>query len=204
MKRFYKLIATLALVAAPSNLLPLGEAMAAPSNHPSVGEAIHSKDYSLVVYTADGTRTAYAFGDLPKLTISGSTFTITTGVGTDPTVCPRTDYAVSDLLRFTLEDGDGASVSDAYWLVISLRDGTIEGYPFTDRPKITIKDDLFSVITAARTIDYAATSIDRFRVTDQYESGDANPLQQAADVNGDGTVDVADIATVISVMAGGK
>ena len=40
--------------------------------------------------------------------------------------------------------------------------------------------------------------IDRFRVTDHY---DAEHHAVNADVNGDGSVDVADISTVISVMA---
>ena len=119
-------------------------------------------DYNLVVYTAAGTRTAYAFGDHPRLTISGSTFTITTGDTKD-------DYAATDLARFTLEEQGGEPVAEAWWLIVSLRDGTIEGYPFADKPRITIAGDVFTVASAARTVDYAAAAIDRFTLADHHD-----------------------------------
>lgn len=96
-----------------------------------------------------------------------------------------------------LEDADDEIIEDTHWLVISLRDGTVEAHPFTDRPKITFKDGLFTVSSKTSTLNYAATDIDRFRLTDDYEGQAIN-----ADVNGDGSVDVADIATIIDVMAG--
>lgn len=96
-----------------------------------------------------------------------------------------------------LEEADDEIIEDTYWLVISLRDGTVEAFPFTDRPKITFKDGLFTVSSTGQTIRYAATDIDRFRLTDDYEGQVLN-----ADVNCDGSVDVADISTVIDVMAG--
>ena len=175
MKHFHKLLAALALVAA--TVLPC--------------HASDAEGYSLAMYTADGTRTVYTFSDHPMLTISGSTFTVTTHAG-------KASYAAASLRRFALEDSDGQAVDDAYWLVVSLRDGTIEAYPFTDRPSIIIKDGKFSVVTAARTVDYAATSIERFRVTDDFEDNHA----ANADVNGDGAVNVADIGAIIDVMAG--
>ena len=177
MKHFRKLLATLALVSA----------MTLPSH------ADDGKDYSLVMYTADGTRTAYALGDHPRLTISSSTFTVITNA-------EKTDYALPNLRRFLLEDSEGDAVENVYWLVISLRDGTIEGIPFTDRPKITINDDKFSVKSAAHNVDYVATNVGSFRVTDHF---DADSSDVNADTNGDGSVDVADISAVISVMAGG-
>ena len=174
MKHHLKLIAVLALALV----------MALPSL------ADNNKGYSLVVYNADGTRTAYASSDHPKLTINSTVFTVTTGEA-------KIDYPVSNLRRFTLEDADGEVINDTYWLVISLRDGTIEAYPFTDRPKITINDGTFTVSSTAHTVSYTATNVDRFRLTDRLEGQSVN-----ADVNGDGSVDVADIATIIDVMAG--
>ena len=96
-----------------------------------------------------------------------------------------------------MEDANGDVVNDSFWLVVSLRDGTIEAYPFTDRPKITISDGKFTVTSTTHTFSYAATNVDRFRLTDQINGNTVN-----ADVNNDGSVDVADIATVIDVMAG--
>lgn len=84
-----------------------------------------------------------------------------------------------------------------YWLVLSMRDGSTAAHPYADRPTITIKNGLFTVKTATNTTDYPATSIDRFRLTDSYVEPRLN-----GDVNGDGSVDIADIAAVISVMAG--
>lgn len=180
--------------------------------------------YSLVVYTADGSQKAYDFASNPRLTIIGQTFRITA----DGHV---TDYVASDLLRFTLEDAGGNLLPQSYWLVVSLRDGTIEGYPFANRPTVTIKDNLFKVTTTTHTVDYPAKSVERFRLTDSYDvptvDGDVNadgavdvadissvisvmasdgndPLSVRADVNGDGAVDVADIAEIISIMASGK
>ena len=152
-------------------------------------------DYSLVVYTADGQRTAYALNDHPRLTISGTTFTITTASA-------KADYAAADLLRFTIETGD-ETVEKAWWLVVSLKDGTIEGHPFADLPKITINASLFTVTSASRTVGYAATAIDRFRLTDSNDGHQPPGGPAGADVNGDGVTDVADIAAIISVMAQG-
>jgi hypothetical protein len=102
---------------------------------------------------------------------------------------------------FLLEDSEGDAIEDVYWLVISLRDGTIKGFPFTtDRPKITINDNKFSVRSTAYNVDYVATDVGSFRVTDHF---DADFSDVNADTNGDGSVDVADISAVISVMAGG-
>ncbi len=176
MKHFHKLLAALALIVA--TVLP--------------SHADDSKNYRLAMYTVDGTRTAYAFDDHPRLTIRDNTFTVTTEV-------EKKDYALADLRRFLLEGSEDDAVENVYWLVIHLRDGAFEGIPFTDRPTIIIKDDKFSVKCEAYNVDYAATDVGSFRVTDHFdaESPDVN-----ADTNGDGTVDVADIATVISVMAG--
>ena len=177
MNLLHKLLATLALAAATA--MPC--------------HAVDGKDYNLVAYTVGGTRTAFASGGHPKLIVSGSAFTITTDAA-------KSGYEGRDLLRFTLEDDSGEPLADAYWLVISLRDGTIEAVPFTDRPTITITGETFSVTSSARAIDYAATAVDRFRVADHY---DAEHHALNADVNGDGSVDVADIAAIISVMARG-
>ena len=98
--------------------------------------------------------------------------------------------------------GASAAGPAAYWLLVSLRDGadrqspSIQGFPADDLPKITIKDGVFTVSSAARTVSYDATSIDRFRLTDTPEGLNFGP-----DVNRDGIVDVADIAAVIDVMA---
>ena len=99
--------------------------------------------------------------------------------------------------------GASAAGPAAYWLLVSLRDGAadrqspaIQGFPADDLPKITIKDGVFTVSSAARTVSYDATSIDRFRLTDTPEGLNFGP-----DVNRDGIVDVADIAAVIDVMA---
>lgn len=150
------------------------------------------KAYSFVIYTADGNRTAYLSVEKPRLTIDGTTFRITADGHS-------TDYTASTLKRFTLEDADGNVLPQSWWLVVSLRDGTIEGLPFADRPTITVKDNLFTATTATRTVSYPAKSIDRFRLTDSYDAPKLN-----GDVNGDGAVDVADISAVISVMAGDK
>ena len=85
-----------------------------------------------------------------------------------------------------------------YWLVLSMRDGSTAAHPYTGRPTIVIKNGLFTVKSAICTVDYPATSIDRFRFTDSYAVPKLN-----GDVNGDGSVDIADIATVITVMAEG-
>lgn len=151
--------------------------------------ATGGNDHRLVVHTADGKRTIFA--DNPRLTISATTVTVTTAA---TKVC----YETPDLTRFTLEDDSGNSVDTTYWLVISLHDGTIDAYPFTTHPKITFNDGTFTVSSMAHTIDYAISSIERFHLTDHLEGKATN-----ADVNGDGSVDVADISTVISVMAGG-
>ena len=180
----HKLITTLAILVAASLPCHAGDGL----------------DYNLVMYTSDDMRTVYAFADHPRLTLSNSTFTITTGGGAEPSVCPKADYAVRDLHRFAIEDANGEPVDNVYWLVLSLKDNTIEAYPLADRPKITMDGGMFSVVSAERTVNYELKSIDRFRVTDTIE-GNHHAIN--ADVNSDGVVDVADISNIISVMAGG-
>lgn len=106
-------------------------------------------------------------------------------------------YAAIDLRRSASEADSGEQLEQSYWLVVSLRDGTTEGQPFNGRPTITIKDGLFNAATTDRTVSYPAKSVERFRLTDNYDTPKTN-----GDVNGDGAVNVADISAVISVMAG--
>ena len=116
---------------------------------------------------------------------------------------PATPAATIPATSAATIPGASAAGPAAYWLLVSLRDGAadrqspaIQGFPADDLPKITIKDGVFTVSSAARTVSYDATSIDRFRLTDTPEGLNFGP-----DVNRDGIVDVADIAAVIDVMA---
>ena len=85
-----------------------------------------------------------------------------------------------------------------YRFVVWTRDGRKAAYDFADKPELTVSGDLFTVASAKATVGYAATDILQFTL----EDGSVAPPTPSADTNGDGAIDVADIATIISVMAG--
>ena len=83
-----------------------------------------------------------------------------------------------------------------YRLVVWIRDGSKSTvHDFADKPEITISGETFTVTSERKTVNYQATDIWKFTLED-------SSLLTAGDVNGDATVDVADIATILSVMAG--
>ena len=83
--------------------------------------------------------------------------------------------------------------ADHKTLVITLRDGVTQAFPLAEKLKIVFSEEKFTVCTNTQSTSYDLTSVRRFRVTE------STPIK--ADVNADGAVDVADIATIISVMA---
>ena len=88
----------------------------------------------------------------------------------------------------------------AYKLIVWTTNGRSTAYSFADKPEITISGDIFTVTTTKTTMGYAATDIKEFTLLDaSWQKEDVS----FADTNGDGTVDVADIATIITVMAQG-
>ena len=117
--------------------------------------------YSLVVYTVDGVRTAYAFADRPIMTIEGIKFHIRSNA-------MEAEYAATDIQRFTLEASDTPEPADGYWLVVHTTGGHVDGYAFADRPEVRISGQLFNVTAAGRTVAYPAASIDRFTIDDHY------------------------------------
>lgn len=117
--------------------------------------------YSLVVYTVDGVRTAYAFADRPIMTIEGITFHIRSDA-------MEAEYAATDIQRFTLEASDSPEPSDGYWLVVHTTSGQADGYAFADRPEVRISGQLFNVSAASRTVAYPAANIERFTIDDHY------------------------------------
>lgn len=125
--------------------------------------------YSLVVYTVDGGRAAYAFSDRPEMTIQGTTFRVSSTMA-------DAEYAATDIVRFTLEEGDGQPAYDNFWLVVYTRDGHVDGYAFGDRPEVRMTDELFYVVGADRTVAYAypGTNIERFTIEDHF-AGDTTP-----------------------------
>lgn len=82
-----------------------------------------------------------------------------------------------------------------YRLAVWTMDGKKTFFDFDDKPEITINGTKFTVASTAKTLEFEATDIKEFTL----EEAD---IMTPGDVNGDGSVDVADIATVISVMAG--
>ena len=82
-----------------------------------------------------------------------------------------------------------------YRLVVWTYDKKKSSHDFADKPEITIDGETFTVASERTTVSYQATDIWKFTLEDA-------SLLTTGDVNGDSTVDVADIATVISVMAG--
>ena len=114
--------------------------------------------YRLVVWTADGGKTAYDFANKPEITISGTIFTVASQAKT-------LKYEATDIRKFTLEDASIATTGD------------VNG------------DSTVDVADIATVISVMAGTV-------------GSGFATSADVNGDGTVDVADIATIISIMAG--
>ena len=84
-----------------------------------------------------------------------------------------------------------------YELVVLTKDSQKTVFDFAEKPKITIKGTKFAVASTAKSVEYEAKNIRKVTLEDAY-------LIKAGDVNGDRTVDVADIATVITVMANGS
>ena len=117
--------------------------------------------YSLVVYTVDGLRTAYAFADRPAITIEGTTFHVRSNT-------MDAEYPATSILRFTLEASDSPEPSDGYWLVVHTAGDHTDGYAFADRPEVHISGRLFNVTAAGRTVAYPAASIVRFTIDDHY------------------------------------
>lgn len=84
-----------------------------------------------------------------------------------------------------------------YRLVVWKSDGRKDAqFNFDEKPEITIDGKTFTVATEKKSVSYLAGDIGKFTLDD---SG----LIKTGDTNGDGAVDVADIAFIISVMAGG-
>ena len=81
--------------------------------------------YSLVVYTANDGRTAFAFDDRPEMTIEGSMFRVSSAMA-------DVEFSATDILRFTIEDGTGQPAYDNFWLVVHTKDGHSDGYAFKD------------------------------------------------------------------------
>ena len=86
-------------------------------------------------------------------------------------------------------------IPPSYRLVVWTMDGKKTLFDFDDEPEVTINGTKFTVASTAKTVVYEAADIKEFTLE---EAG----ILTTGDVNGDGTVDVADIATVITVMAG--
>lgn len=82
-----------------------------------------------------------------------------------------------------------------YRLVVWTSDGRKTVYDFADKPEITISGTVFIVASHTKTLEYEATDISKFTLEDA-------SIMTTGDVNGDTSIDVADIATVITVMAG--
>ena len=87
-----------------------------------------------------------------------------------------------------------------YRLMVWTTNGRHTSYPFADKPEITIEGNIFTVTSARTTMGYQAADIEKFTLEDASVTAEDMSF---ADVNGDGAVDVADIATIISVMAQG-
>lgn len=117
--------------------------------------------YSLVVYTVDGVRTAYAFAYRPIMTIEGITSHVRSNT-------MEAEYAATDIQRFTLEVSDSPEPVDFYWLVVHTTGGHVDGYAFSDRPEVRISGQLFNVTAAGRTVAYPAGSIESFTIDDHY------------------------------------
>ena len=122
-------------------------------------------DYSLVVYTTTGSRTAFAFADRPELSIDGTTFRIRSAVA-------DVEYAALDIARFTLETSDDQQPvpTGNYWLVVWTKDGRSAGYAFAAHPVVSIDGNTFYVgKDGSKAVGYRASNILRFTISDHFE-----------------------------------
>jgi hypothetical protein len=120
----------------------------------------------------------------------------TRAISLDAGDSPAYDYGLAPYIPMaTLSD-----FKPVYKLFVWTKDGEKNGYLFADKPEITIEGNIFTVTSARTTMGYRAADIEKFTLEDASVTAEDMSF---ADVNGDGVVDVADIATIISVMAQG-
>ena len=81
-----------------------------------------------------------------------------------------------------------------YKMVVWTKDGSMTKYDFADRPCLTIADDFFVMKTDYISIRYRATDFLKFTLVDS--SVEALP----GDVDGNGVIDIADVAYMIGYL----
>ena len=89
-------------------------------------------------------------------------------------------------------------VPEPLWkLYVWRRSGLVDEYVLDEQPEVTLEAEMLTLTTKSTTIGYAVTDVLYFTLDDS-----STIERVAGDVNGDKVVDVADIATIISCMAG--